>query len=122
MNVSLESVERVEMVTPGSPAPLPEGGRDSGTWLEVRNDEDQVVFHRVLHNPFRTLAEHHSPEGGIEVVERPVGRGRFVVLVPASPDAARAVLWTSPPELDRAGEPAEIVLDEDLPREDETSA
>jgi len=112
--VRLASVERVDMIAPASPTAPPEGGRDSGTWVELRSKDDDVLFHRVLHNPFLTVAEHHSPDGGIELVERDIEPDEFEVIVPALPEAARVVVWAAPPQLDRADEPAERVVDEEL--------
>lgn len=87
--------EAVEMISPASVGPLPKAGEHAGSWLELRDGNDRVLFVRRLHDPLRTLAEHHSPDGRIEVVVRAAGRGEFEAIVPALPQARSAVLMSS---------------------------
>jgi len=99
--VDLVSQERLEMLTPPDLAGPPAAGENSGTWLELRSSNDVRVAARVLHDPFQTGADLHSPDGRIQHVEREVGEGQFQVLVPAMRDAAYVALVSS--ELGRAG-------------------
>jgi hypothetical protein len=64
--VELASAERVARVAPG-------GTEASGSWVDLVDRRGRVLFRRVLHDPFRTTAEHHSPDGQIEVVRRSDG-------------------------------------------------
>ncbi|MFN7571665.1 MAG: hypothetical protein ACK5TK_09465 [Betaproteobacteria bacterium] len=97
------------MLSPASAGELPKAGKHCGTWLELRDEEDRLLFVRRLYNPLQTLAEHHSPDGSIEVLTRPPGEGEFEVVVPALKDASSAVLVSSPLKDGRSTEPAQEV-------------
>jgi hypothetical protein len=88
--VRVRSKEHVEMIAPPSPAPIPENG--AGTSVELRSGEEEVLFRRVLHDPFETFAEHHSPDGSIEPVQRRVEPGEFEVLLPLMDEATHGRL------------------------------
>jgi hypothetical protein len=118
--------ERVyaDMISPYSPGPPP-GGREerSGAWFEVRDAKDEVLGYQRLHDPFQIRAEHHSPEGAIEVFEREVGKGEFELLVPALPGAETVVVFSSPPVPERTAEAAvEVARFELKTRDDEPDA
>ncbi len=93
--VELVDRKRVEMIAPPSIGPVPQEGRHSGTWLEIRDANDRLVFVRRLHDPFRTTAEHHSPDGKIEVVRRLPVAGEFEAIVPDIPEMNSGVLFSS---------------------------
>jgi hypothetical protein len=105
-NVSLARRERVQMIAPPAGRTPPVAGENSGFWVELRDANGRVLYHRVLHNPIPFVAEVHSPEGTIRAVSAPPGRGEFQVLVPDLPDGAAAVLYGSPLDTRRALEPA----------------
>lgn len=107
--VALVERTRVPMIAPPSVGEAPRAGKNSGTWIEVRDHRDRPVFVRRLSNPFQTLAEHHSPDGRIEVVTRPPGSGEFEVIVPDLPGMRTVVLFSSPLAAGRATEPAREV-------------
>jgi hypothetical protein len=96
----------VDMIAPQSPARPPQPEEQSGTWFEVRDAADDVLAHRMLSDPFQTRAEHHSPDGKIELAEREVDEGEFELLVPATPGATSVVFYSSPREPGRALEGA----------------
>ena len=104
--VQVVSQRRVEMIAPASAAPRPEPGKHIGFWVEVRDSRDNVVFHRVLHNPIPFMVERYSADGSIRATEQDVARAEFEVLVPDIPGAATIVLYSSPLELQRTQEPA----------------
>ncbi|GGK79131.1 hypothetical protein [Ornithinimicrobium pekingense] len=93
--VELVAQEHLPMITPPSVGEPPEAGRNSGTWLELLDPEGRRVGTRVLHDPFRTRVEHHSPDGRIEHYESGVSEGLVDVLVPAVPGATSVALVSS---------------------------
>ncbi len=99
--IELASAERIARVAPGGPTPPAVGTAASGSWVDLVDQDGRVLFRRVLHDPFRTVAEHHSPDGRIEVVRRPPEPGEFQVVVPDIPDGSSVAVWSSPldPEL-----------------------
>ena len=94
--VELVQRELLRMIAPPAVGAPPEHGKSGGTWIELQDQRGQTIAHRVLHDPFERFAEHHSPGGRIELVERPLGRGEFDVLVPALPEAVTVSVWSSP--------------------------
>jgi hypothetical protein len=94
--VELVQRDLLRMIAPPTVGAPPEHGKSGGTWIELQDQRGQTVAHRVLHDPFERFAEHHSPDGRIEHVERPVERGEFDVLVPALPEAVTVSVWSSP--------------------------
>jgi len=104
--VRLAKQQTIEKIAPASVGESPKAGRHSGAWLELRDGRDRLLFVRRLYNPFQTLAEHHSPDGKIEVHLRPPQRGQFDAIVPAIEQARFAVLMSSPPSDGRSTEPA----------------
>ena len=112
--VELVSRQRVQMIAPPSVGDPPEGGKNSGAWVELQDRQGRAVAYSLLHDPFQTHAEHHSPDGRIGLVERPVERGEFEVLLPAVPEGAAVSLWSSPLEPRLAGEAASEIARFDL--------
>ena len=100
--VELVDQTLVEMIAPQWPGPAPRAGENSGTWIEVRDPDDETLSHISLYDPFALRAEHHSPDGRIEMFEREMEEGEFEVLVPALPGARSLVLYSSPPEPGRS--------------------
>jgi hypothetical protein len=105
-SVRLRRSERLPMVAPGAVGESPRGGEHGGAWLEVLDAQDRVIFHRLLHDPFALRAEHHSPDGRIEVHFRRPEPTNFEVLVPALPGAESVRLWVTPPSQERVEAPA----------------
>jgi hypothetical protein len=94
--VELIDQKRVAMIAPPSIGELPQEGKNSGTWLELRDSDDRTLFVRRLHDPFQTIAEHHSPEGKIEAATRIPTNGEFETVVPDMPQLRTAILFSSP--------------------------
>ena len=80
--VQLLSTERVEMICPPAVGERPEAGRHSGFWMELRDANDRVLFHRELDFPLGDSVEVHSPEGQIRRVFGAPRENVFEVLVP----------------------------------------
>jgi hypothetical protein len=80
--IELLQFERLNMIAPPSVGDLPQAGTHGGYWIELRDANDRVVCHRVLHNPLRDSAEVHSPDGQIERVFGDSSESTFEVLLP----------------------------------------
>jgi hypothetical protein len=96
-SVELRRSERLAMAAPAAIGEPPKGGEQSGAWVEVLDERGDVLHHRLVHDPFRLRAEHHSPDGTIEVHFRPPEPTDFEVVVPALPHADSVRLWASEP-------------------------
>jgi len=109
--VRLLDRERVEMLAPpGERTVIPK--RAAGVWVELRDGRGRRLYQQALHQPIRYEAE-VFPEDQRELprfVPRADPEGAFVVLVPDLPDAESAVLFSSPPEPGRQGEPASELI------------
>lgn len=92
--VELVRRERLPMIAPGSPGTPPVAGEQGGSWVEIQDERQSPVFHRLLHDPFRTSAEVHSPDGRIELHTGPPQPGEFDVVVPDAPEATSVALFT----------------------------
>lgn len=90
--VRLVSYQRVEMICPPSVGELPEAGRHSGFWMELRDSKDRVLFHRRLHTPFRDSVAIHSPDGKIRREFGAIPESVFEVLMPDVDDAVSIAL------------------------------
>jgi hypothetical protein len=94
-NVRLIRTQSVAMITPPCVTELPKIGTHSGFWVELQDANRVVLFHRVLHNPMRHLAEVHEPDRSVRLVTGAPGKGEFEALVPDLPEASRVVLFGS---------------------------
>lgn len=100
-SVELRRSERLPMVAPAAIGERPKAGEHSGAWLEILDDDGEVLDYRVLHDPFHLRAEHHSPDGTIEVHFRRPEPTDFEVVLPALPGAESVRLWASAPGEER---------------------
>ena len=94
--VQVESVERVDMITPPSIGERPQPQRHAGFWMEVQDEEKTPLFHRTLDSPMANSVEVHRPDGSIGRVFGPPRDAIFEVLVPDDPSAADVVLMGRP--------------------------
>lgn len=98
--IQLVSYERLDMICPPSIGERPEAEKHSGFWVELRDANDNVLFHRILNNPLGDSVEVHSPDGKIRREFGDVKESSFEVLLP---DEASAKYITLMGEyLDRA--------------------
>ena len=95
--VDLTRVDQLNKLIPRMPGPMPEEGKHAGSWIQLRDADDRVLFTKRLHDPLGTKVEVHDPEKGPKVAFRPPGQGTFSVLVPDLPGVTSAVLFASPP-------------------------
>jgi hypothetical protein len=81
--VKLISRQQVAMTVPPSD-PLKGYDKHKGFWAELKSDQDETLFRRVLHNPTRNDAEvfPHDPDESISREPAPKRTGVFVVVVP----------------------------------------
>lgn len=80
--IRLVSYERLDMICPPSVGERPEAGRHGGFWMELRDTNNRVLFHRILNNPLGDSVEVHSPDGKIQRVFGTVEENVFDVLLP----------------------------------------
>lgn len=83
----------------------PVDGPRSGSALEVRSVDGEVLHRRVLHQPMHSQVEVFSPEPGASIRRDPQveERGTFTVLVPTPPGADHVALFTPPASSRRRG-------------------
>lgn len=90
--VRLVSYERLDMICPPSVGERPEAGVHGGFWMELRDANDRVLFHRLLHSPLGDSVEVHSPDGKIRREFGDVKESIFEVLLPDDANAKSIVL------------------------------
>ena len=100
-DVRVISGQRVRMTAPPSD-PVDEYEGQAGFWFELRDQDDRVLYRRVVSNPIRSDVEVLSgdPVRPFTHVSLPDPSGTFTLVVPDS-GAGTLVLFGSP-----AGEPA----------------
>lgn len=81
----------------------------AGFWIEVRSDQRECVYRRILPSPFTDEVEAPSgdPERPFTRVPVPSRERVFVLLVPDT-EAARDLVLCASPEEGRAGEAREV--------------
>jgi hypothetical protein len=92
-DVRVVAQERVAMLAPPDDEQLLDQG-ESGYWVEIRDDENAVVYRQVIHNPIQTDLE-VFPEDPSEPIRRVAAarpQGVFQVVVPDLPEGRTAVL------------------------------
>ena len=90
--IELLSLERLEMICPPSFGERPKIGEHGNFWMELRDEKNLVLFHRILHSPIRNSIEVHSPDGKIERVFGEPTDNVFEVLLPDLQNAKSVVL------------------------------
>ncbi len=90
--VRLISFERLDMICPPSVGERPEAGKHGGFWIELRDANNRVLFHRLLHSPLTNSVEVHSPDGKIRREFGDVKESIFEVLLPDYADAKSITL------------------------------
>ena len=78
----------------------------SGFWVEVHDDQGQILYRRVLHPPASTDVEAFDPDTGPSRHTIPSRAGEFTVLVPALPTAQTVSVVASPAAVERRFEAA----------------
>jgi hypothetical protein len=83
-------------VLPPAAESRPVAGRNAGTWLELRAENEDVLFHRDIRRLIGAEVEVFHPDGRIQHVVGAPGRGQFEVVVPDPPRAAWVCVISSP--------------------------
>lgn len=93
-DVRLVGVRRVAMRAPGHIEPPPDTVR-SGFWLEVRDEQDNLLYHRPLHDPVRADIEVFGETDDEPMIRVPATsrEGRFEVIVPDYAQASHLSLY-----------------------------
>ncbi len=91
-SIDILSYQRLPMTCPPAVGPVPQAGKNSGYWLEVRDAKDNLIFHRILSDPLGDSVSHHLSGKKIERKLSTVSDNVFQVLIPDIPDAHSIVL------------------------------
>ncbi len=93
-DVRLAGVRRVAMRAPGHIEP-PAAAARTGFWVEVRDGQDNLLYHRALHDPTRADIEvfGDSPGEPMRRVPAEHSEGTFEVIVPDYPHASHLSLF-----------------------------
>ncbi len=102
--VELISYERLGMICPPSVGEQPEVGKHGGFWIEARDSNDRVLFHRLLHSPITNSVEVHSPDGEIRRVFGDAQDSIFEVLLPDDLNAKNITMMGEYLDLKKEGE------------------
>lgn len=103
--IHLTDIERLEMVIPPSEVNYVQEGQ-VGFWVELRDNDENVLYQRVMHNPLRNEMEVYD-ENNTELPRWVrVNRSEviFEILVPYIAYGQQLVIFSSP--LERIFEPA----------------
>lgn len=106
-NVNMVKMERVAATPPpADPDPVKEG--EAGFWYELQDAEGKTLYRRVTQNPIKFAFEVTTgePDRPLAWKQASEVRGSFPLLVPDLEQATTMVLFSSPLEPARAGEPA----------------
>jgi hypothetical protein len=110
--VELLRSERVDAICPPAPGEPPQAGEHGGFWMELRDDRDRVLAHRVLADPLVQSVEVFSPAGTIRREFGTVPEAVFEVMLPAEPEATSVALVGEPGEPGAAAVEGEVVTRE----------
>ena len=100
--IRLLSYERLDMICPPSVGERPEAGKHGGFWMELRDANGHVLFHRLLHSPLGDSVEVHSPDGTIRREFGDVKESIFEVLLPDDASAYSITLMGESLDLAKA--------------------
>lgn len=64
--IDILSHRRLAMTCPPAVGPVPQEGKNSGFWLELRDENGNVIFHRILSDALGDSVSHHLPDKKIE--------------------------------------------------------
>jgi hypothetical protein len=62
-NIALISAKRIQAISPPSDE-INEIGRTGGSWVELRNDDNKILYKRILHNFFDESVEIMTDRSG----------------------------------------------------------
>jgi hypothetical protein len=97
--VALQSRQHLRMKAPPTDR-IDEYEKQSGAWIELRDDKQRVLYRRVLHNliPDALEAPSGDPARSFTRVHVEPGKGVFSIVVPDLAMSARILLYDGPAE------------------------
>jgi hypothetical protein len=103
-DVHLVRIERIAMRSSAPATPPPQKG-DVGHWIEIRDKNGELLYHRTLHDPMRESIEvvGDTSDDPLRRVPNPVRAGEFQVRVPDLPAAHELLLYGMPRKGKRQG-------------------
>jgi hypothetical protein len=113
--VRLTGVQRVEMIAPGT-ATDPPGTGQAGHWVELRDGDGSLLYHRAFHDPAHSSIEifGDTPHAELRRVQHPAERSEFDIVVPDDPRAATVTLHGPAAGAPGHHAPAETLVSEDF--------
>jgi hypothetical protein len=112
-DVRLVRVERIAMRSIAPATPPPQEG-DVGHWVELRDANGELLYHRPLHDPMRESIEvvGDTPDDPLYRVPNPVRTGEFQVRVPDLPGAHELLLYGMPRKGKKRDEAKSLIREE----------
>lgn len=95
--IDIERIEHVKMLSPlESPIKISKG--QSGFWIEVHDEKDNLLFQKSEHNPIRFYTESYgdSIKDPISMHKIKSPKGVFQILVPDLENACYIIIFSSP--------------------------
>ena len=105
--VEILSQQKVAMLSPPSDA-LNYNKKSSGFWYEVHDSKGRPLFRRIIQNPIQQAVEVRSDDRDRPLTWQEVEKatGQFVLVIPDLEKASHLVLFSSPLEIKKTGQPA----------------
>lgn len=96
LNVRIQSAQRVKMMAPTGESTLLTG--HSGSWIELRDAEEKVLYQRVIWLPMAPVVEVAEPPSTRQMTWRasPLVEGTLDVIVPDAPETTAILIFANP--------------------------
>jgi hypothetical protein len=116
--IELVKRQRVQMIAPPAIGRAPDADRDEGTWLELRDPGEKILYFKDIRRLMRAEVDVHSPDGKIRHVVGTPGQGTFDVVVPDAPPASAVAVMSTPMDAREARQKAREIARFPLDRGD----
>jgi hypothetical protein len=95
-DIKLISQDKIEKILP----PSSNISNRSGSWYEVADDKQNLLYQRIISNPLQTDIEVFSNESKESIMRQKISQieGVFSILIPDLPEAKTFSLFSSPIE------------------------
>ena len=94
-SLRLVASRAVGMIVPPSD-PIDGYQGQAGFWAELRNSTGRTIYRRIMHDPFPSYHEVHSPEAPPTHTLVRNREGTFEIVLPAPPPGSRIVFFGTP--------------------------